>query len=335
MSGPGGRSIRGMDPAAENALDRFDVPPPSDDFVARMIAIADVSPPAEQVVTAAPRWKARLQRSRRGPWMRRTAIGLIAVGLASATAAAAGIFDTMRFDMPVIARLLVPAKPEPVIVKAVRTKPEAQSRMAAAADPAPPGNDQLATAPRLLTPAERAERFRALPLPVRAVVTERMVTRTQRRLAARGIFVPRDMVRERVAARTGQNDLPQGSAFERRAQMRAALIAASPESLPPRLERLRARLLLQEAALPDQSGLAAGADIDPAEDIRTQQARQAWRDLRRDQMLRRRARRADMATPGQSTDAPLLPSQADAAPAAEPSPSASNAPDNPATQAPE
>ncbi len=335
MSGPGGRSIRGMDPAAENALDRFDVPPPSDDFVARMIAIADVSPPAEQVVTAAPRWKARLKRSRRGPWMRRTAIGLIAVGLASATAAAAGIFDTMRFDMPVIARLLVPAKPEPVIVKAVRTKPEAQSRMAAAADPAPPGNDQLATAPRLLTPAERAERFRALPLPVRAVVTERMVTRTQRRLAARGIFVPRDMVRERVAARTGQNDLPQGSAFERRAQMRAALIAASPESLPPRLERLRARLLLQEAALPDQSGLAAGADIDPAEDIRTQQARQAWRDLRRDQMLRRRARRADMATPGQSTDAPLLPSQADAAPAAEPSPSASNAPDNPATQAPE
>ncbi len=335
MSGRGRPSIRGMDHAAANALDRFDVPPPSDDFVARMIAIADVSPPAEQVATAAPRWKARLQRSRRGPWMRRTAIGLIAVGLASATAAAAGIFDTMRFDMPVIARLLVPAKPEPVIVKAVRTKPKAQSRMVAAADPAPPGNDQLAAAPRLLSPAERAERFRALPLPVRAVVTERMVTRTQRRLAARGIFVPRDMVRERVAARTGQNDLPQGSAFERRAQMRAALIAASPESLPPRLERLRARLLLQEAALPDQSDLAAGTDIEPATDIRTQQARQAWRDLRRDQMLRRRARWADMGTPGQSTDARSLPSQADAAPAAEPSPSASDAPDNPETKAPE
>lgn len=336
MNGPVRPFVRGMDRAVATALDRFNVPPPTDDFVARMMSIADLSPSVDTVAATAPRWKARFQRSRRGPWMRRATIGVIAVGLASATAAAAGIFDTMRFDMPVIARILAPATPEQVAAKAVRPKPKAANRPVTVAETAPTGIDTLPNAPRLLTPAERAERFRALPLPVRAVVTEQMVTRTQRRLAARGIFVPRDMVRARVVARTGQNDLPQGSASERRDQMRAALIAASPGSLPPRLERLRERLVIQQPDWPEKSRMASGSAIDPAMDAPTQQARQAWRDLRRDQMLRRRLRWAEMATSGQQTDVgPMMPNQAEALPRQEPPESTGAAPDSRETQVPD
>lgn len=336
MSMPAPPNKRGIDRATATALDIFDVPPPSDGFVARMLAIADLSSPVDHVLPAMPRWKARLERSRRGPWMRRTAIGLIAAGLASATAAAAGMFDAVQFDMPVIARMLAPAAPSPKVAKTVRAKPKAALRPVAIADAAPLGADQMAAAPRLLTHAERAERFRALPLPVRAVVTEQMVTRTQRRLAARGIFVPRDMVRARVAARTGQNDLPQGSAMERRAQMRAALIAASPGSLPPRLERLREQLLMQQGDSPEESRLASGADIDPAMDTQTQQARAAWRDLRRDQMLRRRLRWAQQASPAQPADAVrTAPTQPGVAPADEPPAPADGTPPNPKPEAPE
>ncbi len=310
MSGPGRPSIRGMDQAAASALDYFDVPPPSDDFAARIMAIAATSSAADTAAAATPRWKARFQRSRRGPWMRRSAIGFIAIGLASATAAAAGIFDTMRFDMPVIARLLVPDTPTPVVVKAVRSRAKAQSRTAAAADPAPPGNNQLPAPPRLLTREERAERFRALPLPVRAVVTERMVTRTQRRLAARGIFVPRAVVRDRVVARTGQTDLPQGSPAERRDQMISALMTAPPGSLPPRMERLRARMLARNAIAPgvtlptmgDLIGQPTGDRSASMTKEQIDQARAAWRDLRQDQMLRRQARRARLAGLGQPSD---------------------------------
>lgn len=307
MNGPVRPTIRGIDRKATIALDRFDVPPPSDAFISRMMAITDLPPTVEKVATATPRWKARFQRSRRGPWMRRTAIGFIAAGLASATAAAAGMFDAVRFEMPVIARMLVPATSDRAAAKAVPAKPKAASRNVAAADIAPAGSDQFAPASRLLTPAERAERFRALPLPVRAVVTERMVTRTQRRLAARGIFVPRDVVRERVVARTGQNDLPQGSATERRAQMLAALIAAPVGTLPPRLERVRARLLARQAIAPPLVGDSAltprGYDTPAMTNAQIAQAQDAWRDLRRDQIRRWRLRQAEAAVRNDGVEA--------------------------------
>lgn len=314
MTAPAAPNLRGMDRMVATALDRFDVPPPGDGFVARLIAITEAPSPSAAVaapLAPAPRWRSRWQRGGRGRWMRHTTIGVIALGLASATAAAAGMFESMRFDMPVIARMLAPTPPAPAIVKA-RVQRRAEPGKLAVAAPAPAAVVQVADTPKLLSPTERAERFRALPLPVRVVVTERMVTRTQRRLAARGIFVPRAVVRDRVAARTGQTDLPQGSPTERRDQMISALLAAPPGSLPPRMERLRARLLARQAIAPavplpaigDAAGQPTGNPIASMTAEQVEQARAAWRDLRQDQKLRRQARHARLAALAQPTDQP-------------------------------
>lgn len=313
MTIPASPRLRGMDSAAAAALDRFDVPPPGDGFVARLMAIAEAPAPSAAVVAPlapAPRWRSRWQRGGRGRWMRHTTIGVIALGLASATAAAAGMFGSVRFDMPVIARILAPTTPAPIMVKAARTQRRTEPGRLAVAAPAPADVVPVADMPRLLSPTERAERFRALPLPVRAVVTEQMVTRTQRRLAARGIFVPRAVVRDRVVARTGQTDLPQGSPAERRDQMIAALMSAPPGSLPPRMERLRARMLARKATTPgatlpvtdDAIGQPTGDRSASMTAEQIDEARAAWRDLRQDQMLRRQARRARLAALGQPTD---------------------------------
>ncbi len=300
----------GFDPGVARALDRFDVPPPSDGFIARMAAIADVAPVAATGLPGAARWQAGMQRGRRSlaraPWARRTAIGIIAFGLASATAAAAGMFESVRFEIPVIARLLAPAPAAVPVAHATRPKPRAPSGKVAVAEPALPDPAAGPVAPMALTRAERIERLRSLPMPVRAVMTERMVTRTQQRLAARGVFLPRAIVRDRVIARTGQTDLPRGTPAEKRAQLRAALIAAPPGSLPPRLERLRARALAQDAAGQagqpvDQS--AAGPDAPRAPAINSidadrafaQQGLREWREMRRERRRRWQARQADLA----------------------------------------
>lgn len=296
----------GVDPAVARALDRFDVPPPSDAFLARVVAIAETGPPMSLATPFAPRWKDRLQRRGRGPWVRRTAIGLIAVGLASATAAAAGMFEAVRFEIPVIAQLLTPTPQRPPVTSVAQAKPRPARVNPAAPDPIMPAAEANPLAPPLLTPAERAERFRALPMPVRAVVTERMVTRTQRRLAARGVFVPRAIVRDRVVARTGQTDLPSGTPAERRAQVRAAVIAAPPGSLPPRLERWRARLVLQQSGIgagrgaTNENSSVGSSDVVSAvpPGVQVGEAREAWRALRADQIRRWRARVAERAASG-------------------------------------
>ncbi|MBX9730468.1 MAG: hypothetical protein K2X59_04005 [Sphingomonas sp.] len=253
----------GFDPAVTRALDRFDVPAPSAGFIDRLAMIP--SPPRPQRLLPP---RLRFRPARRGPWMRRTTIGVVALGLASATAAAAGAFDRFDFAIPVIAKLFVPT-PAPAPVKvAARAKPRAATVLT-------PGATIMPIATPTATPldmgrAERLERFQALPMPVRALATERLVSRIKRRLAWQGIQVPRAAIRARVIAETGQSDLPVGPGWALRAQYRAALIAAPPGSLPPRLERLRARVLSAEARkegeaarsgslpLPDGSSPASG-----------------------------------------------------------------------------
>lgn len=230
----------GFDPAVARVLDRFDVPAPSAGFLDRLAMIPDRPLPMPLLPA-----RLRFRSGSRGPWMRRTTIGLVALGLASATAAAAGAFDRFDFDIPVIAQLFVPAPaPAPVQV-ATKAKPSATRLPPARAASTPIAMPTVA--PLTASRTERLERFQALPMPVRAIATERLVTRIKRRLAWRGVDVPRAAIRERVIARTGQSDLPVGPRWARRAQYRAALIAAPPGSLPPRLERLRARILWAEA----------------------------------------------------------------------------------------
>ncbi|OYY65896.1 hypothetical protein [Sphingomonas sp. 28-62-11] len=312
---------RGFDQAVAQALDLFDVPPPGESFAARMASVAGPGAAASLGAPALPAWRAALRRhdgrinargGSRGPWVRRSAVGLIAFGLASATAAAAGMFEAVHFEIPVIARLLSPQAPVAAERKAARREP----RRAAPKDSvgeAKPTTDIVATPALPLTRAERLERFRALPLPVRAVVTERMVTRTQRRLAARGVFVPRNVVHAQVAARTGQTDLPQGTPADRRAQWRAALLAAPPGSLPPRLEQRRAQLLAQApnaqqnpgAALPGASSGNAPEGSAASLTLQDVQALRAWREMRREQRRRWQARRAEQALAGMSAQAAL------------------------------
>lgn len=230
----------GFDPAVARVLDRFDVPAPSAGFLDRLAMIPDRPLPMPLLPA-----RLRFRSASRGPWMRRTTSGLVALGLASATAAAAGAFDRFDFDIPVIAQLFVPAPaPAPVQV-ATKAKPRATRLPPERAASTPIAMPTVA--PLIASRTERLERFQALPMPVRAIATERLVTRIKRRLAWRGVDVPRAAIRAHVIARTGQSDLPVGPRWARRAQYRAALIAAPPGSLPPRLERLRARILWAEA----------------------------------------------------------------------------------------
>ncbi|OYY73132.1 hypothetical protein [Sphingomonas sp. 28-63-12] len=234
---PSPSDIGGFDPAVARALDRYIVPAPSEDFLDRL-AMIPAAPPLQHSMPPARR---RFRRSVRGPWLRRSVISLVAFGLASATAAAAGVFDSFHFDIPVIAKLFAPVAP-PVRVAVLpprqphtARRPLAPPRIVPPPDPAP--------APLTIARAARLERFRTLPMPVRAMATERIVTRIKRRLAWRGVDVPRAIIRARVMARTGQTDLPSGTPMERRAQWQAALMAAPAGSLPPRLEMLRYRMI--------------------------------------------------------------------------------------------
>lgn len=241
-SGSASASAGGFDAATMRLLDHFDVPVPGDDFLDRL-AIIPASPAPGIILNAAP---PRFRRRGRGPWVRRTVTGLVALGLASATAAATGVFSVLPFDIPVITQLLDPT-PAPTRVASAPSK--SARKVAPSSPPTPlatasiPAVEQAPSVSR----GKRLEKFQSLPMPIRAVITERVVTRIQRRLERRGITVPRDAVRAEIIARTGQTDLPpaaqMGTPRERRAAARDALIAAPAGSLPPRLEMLRQRAI--------------------------------------------------------------------------------------------
>jgi len=261
----------GFGPGFAQALDRYDVPPASDAFLARVSQIAEAVPVSGSRRSLISSWQPPFRGRGRGPWVRRTAIGLIAAGLVSATAAAAGMFEAVRFEIPMIARLLAPAEPAPAVAKVARPRPRATVSAPAVPGAATPVAEATAVA---AIRAARLEQFRSLPMPVRAVMAERAAIRIQRRLAARGVLVPRRAILVRLAARTGQTDLPIGSPDERRAQFRAALIAAPPGALPPRLERLRARAIQLDpaaaaagTAMPDNASISSPSSLTTAPSV--------------------------------------------------------------------
>lgn len=89
-----------LSPAMRAALDRFVVPTASADFIDRM-AIPSTPKSYDRLLS----WS-RYARSRRGRWARRASVGIIALGLAGATAAAAFVFDTIRLQIPSVATVL-------------------------------------------------------------------------------------------------------------------------------------------------------------------------------------------------------------------------------------
>ncbi len=106
----------GIDQAFADALDRFDVPSHADGFL-EMIAHA---PSRSQSRTGTSAIWPRLHG--RNTWRRGTLVGIVALGLASAAAAATGMFGPIHLDVPPIAKLFAPS-PNPIRVRVPHAKP--------------------------------------------------------------------------------------------------------------------------------------------------------------------------------------------------------------------
>lgn len=162
-----------LDAALSDALDRFTVPPLSQGFADRVVAVA--THPEAPLPVAVP-----TRRDRRGGWVRchRVIVGALAFGLMSAAAAATAIFGDVARTMPVIGPLIAsiaPEKTEPRIKKTVSIKSpivsEDQTQKAAPGDP-----------PSVETPPLAREERRELR---REFVAQKIVSRLERRAEVR------------------------------------------------------------------------------------------------------------------------------------------------------
>ena len=160
-----------LDPMTRDALDRFTVPSLSAGFADRVVAAAAAPqpPPARQL----PR------RDRRGDWVRghRVIVGVVALGLMSAAAAATGLLGDVARNVPMIGTLIAsvaPAPPEHRIKKAALAKPPL-------ADAVVPLTPVFADVPPIevgpVLPAPREVR--------REIVAQRIVDRIERRAERR------------------------------------------------------------------------------------------------------------------------------------------------------
>lgn len=151
-------SSESFSPTMRAALDMFVVPTASPDFIDR-IAIRSTPKSRRRLLN----WPG-YARSRRGRWMRRASVGIIAVGLAGATAAAAFVLETIRQQMPSVAAILTPER------SAVRLPVQPVRRTV----DEPDGTDRpkpLAARPTVELSATTAPMGSALP-PIREPVTE-------------------------------------------------------------------------------------------------------------------------------------------------------------------
>lgn len=200
-----------VDPAMAHALDRFDVPPAGAGFLERLAAMPAVDTPA---LPPMPR-RRLFGPGRRGAWARRATIGAIAVGLASATAAATGIFPQLHvaFPAPIVAMLTPAPKHAPKPARHHRapiTKP--------AVPAAEPPQASVEATPAAPDPALRAQW---------ALKREQRIDTIQQRLAARGIDVPKPVIRRELAVR--------------QLAIGAAVRGDMTTPLPPRIARMRER----------------------------------------------------------------------------------------------
>lgn len=161
----------GLDPALRAMLDGFAVPPLSPGFADRVVAAA-TNPPGPLPASALSR------RGRRGRWIRghRVVIGVVALGLMSAGAAATAIFGDVARTIPVIG---------PLIASVAPARPAHKAKLAVAAKPKPPEG----AAPVVEETAPAA----AMPL----TLPERIAIRHE---------IRREFVAERIAAGLKQRE---------------------------------------------------------------------------------------------------------------------------------
>lgn len=257
---------KASDPIFAGALDLFDVPDADGDFVDRIVARA-MRP---RVVSAiwVPR---RSAAARRGPWARRTLAGMLAIGLASATAAATGVFGPIANPLPAVAQILSPTPAKVASVKPAKRRP-------VAAKPARP-TPTATPSPVATVPVARAgfARLEKLPPPMARAIFARTVTRIQRRLWERGYAVSRPVIRARLLARIGDPDKPLPIAFERALARHEAAIAAG-WAPRPRLDNVARPGIANPPEAP--AGADAAALAPPVNGIAIDQQRrfELWRE---------------------------------------------------------
>lgn len=270
----------GIDPTFAAALDRFDVPPADDAFLARMGAMprADLGnsavPPRRRI------WGASATGGR-GAWARRASIGVIALGLASAGVAATGVFPALRLALPAPISAMLSPKPRPA---AVAVHPHHPAGHAALAEGAAPPAPVIAPSPYapLFGGSDPAAQL------LRAQRRERAVDAIQARLAARGVSIEKPVIRQRLemgqiaigAAVRGDTTtpLPPGIA---RMRDRATVYL---DNHPQLRERLQARAAMQDAEHARQTDAAPGdATAVPGADW----TERRLRAFRRQQMMQR------------------------------------------------
>lgn len=228
-----------IDPAFARTLDRFDVPSPTAGFLER---IAQASSSAQTVPGASAIW---MRRRTRDTWRRGTLVGIVAIGLASAAAAASGVFGSISFKVPPIAALFSPApKPTPVlhakpkIPKLSRPTPERPS--AVVPEPVSAGGTLPLTAlPKISERQERQEIARPMPTTPARIATA-PVLRTlhelvrQRKLEAPILVSPERSQRGTlpIAQRQLARGNAEGVANRRIIELRPQLVLPSMPEIP-------------------------------------------------------------------------------------------------------
>jgi hypothetical protein len=267
------------------ALDRFTVPPPSDNFAARVTAAALAQSDAPASAVSQSR-----SHHRRGKWVRtrHVVMGVGAFSLMSATAAAAGLFGDMNVRIPVISALVESVahvtkktpKPPQMVAKPLPTpakvKPAEAPLMPVVIVPDMPPPEAL-----IVTPEQR----RAAHADRVADRLEGQMARRDARRAALGLPLrpdPRQITVERL--RAAQSDDERRAIFqelranaEKRRALRAQRLGIEPgpqlqsRSSPDARRALRdMRRKKREAKLEQLKRLK---DVDPAtlRDVTTEQ----------------------------------------------------------------
>lgn len=222
MTDPSNISRRAdYDPAFAAALDRFDVPPASADFIDRLAAM----PPAYASALPVVARRRVFPAGRRGSWARRAVVGVVALGIASATAATTGVFNRIHIALPQLSTILAPRSAEKErSAPAHSHRPHTVPGQAAAVVDTNQRPDALgAQTPAMFAPSVTNPEVRLR----RMLLNERAVTVLQNRLAARGIDVPRPVIRRKLI----QNEVAIG----------AAIRGDMTTPLPPKMDRVRAR----------------------------------------------------------------------------------------------
>ena len=262
-----------IDAAMARALDRFAVPEPMPGFGER---IAKMPPPGLAALPPLPRRRV-FGDGRRGAWMRRASIGVIALGVASATAAATGFFPPIHLAVPApLIAMFAPAKAKE------HGHPHHERSQPAKLVTAQPTPDAGASPSPLAVPPPPPQ----LGFVRHFIQRQRQSDVVQSRLAQQGRFVPRQVIDQQLdmreiafgAAVRGdtQTKLPPAMAVMRdraiiyldarpglRDQLRARAAEADQLEEQRRLARLQSNQAA-EAPTPITADAVPGADAAPA-----------------------------------------------------------------------